>query len=211
MLAFAALLFLAAPTSAQPACVQAGNICFEPPSDYTVASTETKGGFLFTTLLRTGGRAELAAKLPVRKLSDMYIDSWLEGDTYRVLKLAVLPLPLEDAATPMSEIAARFHKGFASRWGSGAFAVFDSDKQIGHSINTSGAIISTHIARCGSNLVTIEAMDIVELLKLSNDNYAGSGSGSDAARWTRMRPVANTDDAEQLIENICQAALGVGH
>ena len=55
--------------------------------------------------------------------------------------------------------------------------------------------------------VAIEAMDVVEFLKLSNADYRGINDPDVDARWRAARATSNTDDAEALIANIC-AAIG---
>jgi len=195
---------------AQPDCVEVGHVCFEMLEGYTLQKVETKGGVDFHEFIRFGGRAALERELPVHKFDATYIDSWLGSDAYRQLKVALVDLPPADQAQAQSRIAERFHNGFASRWGPPAFAVFDEEKQIGHSTNVSGAFIGAHVTRCGAKMILIEAFDVIEFLRLSNANYQGIGDPDVGVRWRAARATSNTNDAEALIANICTAIAQAG-
>lgn len=202
-----AILAAPLPAIAQPACVELSGACFKMLEGYSLQEVESQRGVDMPKFIKFGGKDALARELPVHKFDAGYIDSWVGEDAYRMLKVMLIELPPGDREQTPARVAERFHNGFASRWGSPAFAVFDEDKQIGHSTNVAGAFIGAHVTRCGSYLVAIEAMDVVEFLKLSNADYRGINDPDVDARWRAARATSNTDDAEALIANIC-AAIG---
>jgi hypothetical protein len=59
----------------------------------------------------------------------------------------------------MSDFCLRFSRGFKSRWGSGAFHVFDDDTQICHNVNVYGALNAVHTLIVDTFVVSVTGID----------------------------------------------------
>jgi hypothetical protein len=180
-----------------------GGLTINVPAGYQVRESDTQEDPPVAGLLRLGGCPEAAP--PLSTLDKDYVDSWLKYDQCGWLKLRIVELPAGDTTSAMSDLARRFHNGFSGRWGPQAFSHFDDDRQIGHSANLLGAFIAAHIGRCRTRFVVVEAMDVIEFLKLTDAGFERLVGMDNGAKWRAVRAAANTEDAEALIANVCKA------